>query len=252
MTFSPTALEDYLNCPRKYYYKRVIGLDEGLFNQLLLPREATKRSTAAGMSALDKGNLAHAILEELDFAAEPADRYELCRAICDRLAAHQPAKDIDEVIKRVISFAECDRGRELAGARLLRELPFTLKLDGEATYYIKGAMDLVAEAPGRVAVYDYKFVEKERADLESYRFQLRVYMLALSLAYPGKRIEGALLFLKGNDEEPVDLDTEASTALLLRTMDSIRRRQGDEGLSLRESCDGSHCPFGAICKVSRS
>lgn len=248
MTFSPTALEDYLNCPRKYYYKRVIGLDEGLFNQLLFPRETAKRGTAIGMSALDKGNLAHAILEELDFAAEPAARYELCRTMCGRLAAHQAAKDIDEVMERVLSFAESDRGRELAGARLLRELPFTLKLDGEATYYIKGAMDLVAETPAGIAVYDYKFVEKERADLESYRFQLRVYMLALSLAYPGTRVEGALLFLKGNDEEPVKLDADACMSLLLRTMDSIRRRQGDEGLSLRESCDGSHCPFGAICK----
>ena len=35
MVFSPTALEDYANCPRKYFYKAVMGLDEGLFAELL-------------------------------------------------------------------------------------------------------------------------------------------------------------------------------------------------------------------------
>lgn len=248
MTFSPTALEDYLACPHKYYYKRVMGLDEGLFNRLLLPHGRSGSRSNSGMSALDKGNLAHAILEKLDFAAEPAARLTVCREISGRMAGHQPAEDIADVIQRVTALADSDLGRQLAGMRLRRELPFTLKLAGEGDYFITGAMDLVAESPDRVAVYDYKYVERERADLEGYRFQVRVYMLALSLAYPGKQVEGALLFLKGNEELRIEFDAEECRSLLVQTMDSIRRRQADGQFALRDSCDGEHCPFGTLCR----
>ena len=248
MTFSPTALEDYLNCPRKYYYKRVMGLDEGLFNQLLLPHRSGNSRSGSGMTALDKGNLAHGILEELDFAVDPKARLAMCRTIVSRMAPNQPVEDVTEVIERVMAFSESARGREIAGMRLRRELPFTLKLEGEATYYITGAMDLVAESPTRVAVYDYKYVEKERADLEGYRFQLQVYMLALSLAYPDKQVEGALLFLKGNEELSIVFDVRTCRDLLLKTMDNIRRRQGDGLFTIRESCDGRHCPFNSLCR----
>ena len=46
MTFSPTALEDYATCPRKYFYKGIMGLDEGLFAELLGSRPG--RSLSAG------------------------------------------------------------------------------------------------------------------------------------------------------------------------------------------------------------
>ena len=108
-------------------------------------------------------------------------------------------------------------------------------------------MDLVVPEADSATVYDYKYLHKEDADLEGYRFQLRTYMLALSRAWPGLRIGGRLLFLRGGDEETVECDAPAFEARLLRIMDAIRNRSVEEEFGLRDGCDGTHCPFRQRC-----
>ncbi|SNB47449.1 exodeoxyribonuclease V subunit beta [Geobacter sp. DSM 9736] len=246
MLFSPTALEDYLQCPRKYFYKGVMGLDEGLFKELLGgPHD--RYGQTGGMTALEKGNLAHAMLELVDFDAPPLLQRASCAATAARMAA--APVDAEEVTAHVIAFAASPAGRVLAKRKLLREHPFTLKLEGAATYYVKGAMDLVAIAPDLVSVYDYKYVERERADLDGYRFQLRIYMLALSSAFPTMPIEGRLVFLKGGEIEEVAPRPE-ERSLLLRLMDDVRTRSTEEDFGVREGCDGRHCPFYHRCRTS--
>lgn len=248
MVFSPTALEDYQRCPRKYYYKAVMGLDEGLFAQLLGDRPQQRQGGAPGYSPLEQGNLAHALLERLDFSADAT----LQRAACERLAAltvvGPPVKAVGEVIDNVLALAAFPLRRELAGKRLLREHPFILKICGSASYYLKGTMDLVAVADEVVTVYDYKYLQQEQADLEGYRFQLSTYMLALAKGYPGRRIEGKLLFLKGGGAAAITCDFASFEALLLATMEAIRAREAEADFGLLQGCDGSHCPFRQRCR----
>ena len=252
MVFSPTALEDYANCPRKYYYKSVMGLDEGLFAELLGTAGGRGKDVGRGMTPLEKGNFAHMLLEKIDFSADSASQRAAGLRIAAACAPDPEDKGIYEVIDHVVAFATSSPGRALADRKLLREWPFTLKLAGEGSYYIRGAMDLVVPEADRVTVYDYKYLHKKDADLEGYRFQLRTYMLALSRAWPGLRIGGRLLFLRGGDEETVECDAPAFEARLLRIMDAIRNRSVEEEFGLRDGCDGTHCPFRQRCLKSGS
>ena len=109
-------------------------------------------------------------------------------------------------------------------------------------------MDLVAVADEVVTVYDYKYLQQEQADLEGYRFQLSTYMLALSKGYPGRRIEGKLLFLKGGGSATIACELAALEALLLATMEAIKDREAEADFGLLQGCDGSHCPFRNRCR----
>jgi ATP-dependent helicase/nuclease subunit A len=249
LVFSPTALEDFAACPRKYYYKEVLGLDEGLFVDLLgLRRNAGRKGT---MSALEKGNLAHAMLEALDFAGNETSRRDACRHSARLAGADPDNAEAEEVIENVMSFAVSLSAKEFAGKKLWREYPFVLKVSGAATYYIKGAMDLVAEGDGAVTVYDYKYMKRKEADLEGYRFQVRTYMLALAEGYPGKRIEGKLLFLKGGETESVECDFGSFARTIREIMDAVRGKSREEEFEFREPCDDGRCPFRRNCRPER-
>ena len=247
MVFSPTTLEDYAKCPRKYFYKAVMGLDEGLFAEIFGRRGGRGRKSGTGMTPLEKGDLAHLLLERLDFSADIATQRAACRRVAGAHAPDPGETGVAEVIDNVLGFAGSPLGRGLGGVRTMRECPFTLRLSGEAAYYVKGAMDLVAVDDESVTVYDYKYVNKADAELEGYRFQLRTYMLALARRWPGKRIGGKLLFIKGGGEEVVTCDVPAFERDLVRIMDAIRRRSAEEEFGLMEGCDGSDCPFRQRC-----
>jgi ATP-dependent exoDNAse (exonuclease V) beta subunit len=253
MVFSPTALEDYRNCPRKYFYKAVLGLDEGLFAELLgSPFSQRVKRTRQGLSALDKGNLAHLLLERLDFTATS----NLQRADCEKLIsvfAANPAEDgVIDVIDAVTTFSASSLAKDLSPQQLFREYPFILNLKGKADYFIRGAMDLVAVTERRATVYDYKFLTLKDADLEGYRFQLRTYMLVLARAFPEKEISGALIFLRGGDIEHVTCNFSNFEKELLEIMEAIRERCGETEFPLMDSCDGSHCPFRQRCMADTS
>ncbi|GFE56491.1 exodeoxyribonuclease V subunit beta [Geobacter sp. AOG1] len=248
MVFSPTALEDYALCPRKYYYKGVLGLDEGLFARLLAPHRTSRQNKREGMSPLEQGNLAHAILERLDFGAGADDQRRQCRQLVASMAV--AGGEAEEVVEQVLALVSSPLGKELATARLLREHPFTLHLKGAADYYIRGAMDLVAVRDDLVTVYDYKYMTRNGADLEGYRFQLSTYMVALGRAFPGRRVEAQLVFLKDGGSESVECDLASFEAHLRGLMDAIRERSGERDFALMAGCDGSHCPFRQRCDVA--
>jgi ATP-dependent helicase/nuclease subunit A len=248
MVFSPTSLEDYENCPRKYFYKAVMGLDEGLFAELL-GRPAVRRNAGSGMTPLEKGDLAHLLLERADLGADRAALHAACLRIAAANVPEPGDKGVAEVVDTVTAFAASPLGLRLAKRRMLREHPFILRLTGAADYYIRGAMDLVLVEDDRVTVYDYKYLRKEDADLEGYRFQIRTYMLALSRAWPGRKVAGKLLFLRGGGEEEIESDLPLFEAHLIRIMDAIRERGREADFGLKPGCDGGHCPFRQRCRM---
>jgi ATP-dependent helicase/nuclease subunit A len=246
MVFSPTALEDFRHCPRKYFYRSVMGLDEGLFSDLL-GNPALRGMPGHGMRALEKGNLAHAMLEGIDFGAPPTEQRTFCRHLARRLCPRGSEADLHEVSAAVMHFASSATGRSLSGKVLLREHPFVLKLRGEGNYHLQGAMDLVAIDEDRATVYDYKYVAPENADLEGYRFQVCTYMMALSKFWPERQTNGSLLFLKGGEQRVIECDLERFEAEVVALMDSARQRHTESDFSLRDDCTGHHCPFRHRC-----
>lgn len=250
LAFSPTALEDFASCPRKYFYKGVLGLDEGVFADLFGKGPGRSRRKAAGISPLEQGNLAHHLLERLDFSATPAERRRRCEELASVLADPRvPA--VRTVLERVLAAAEA-LAPELAGARLYREHPFTLLLEGEGRYHLHGAMDLVALHPDRVTVYDYKYAVRKEESLPGYLFQVSAYMLTLSRAFAGRRVGGKLVFLRGDrvEVEPVVCDEAPFARQLVGLMDAIRSKEREEEFPLLPGCDGSHCPFRQRCAAA--
>jgi ATP-dependent helicase/DNAse subunit B len=248
MVFSPTALEDYRHCPRKYFYKAIMGLDEGLFADLLGTDGQREKPDSQKMSALDKGNLAHLLLEQIDFAADSNAQQVACTGRAARIAADPSDPGVAEVINSVLALAATLLFQKLADKRLMREHPFTLTCRGEASYYIRGTMDLVTVEEDSVTVYDYKYMNREGADMEGYRFQLRAYLLALYRVFPSRVLEGKILFLQGGEPETVTCDPCSFEEELLAIMDAIRVRSKEEQFGLRAGCDGSHCPFRQSCR----
>jgi CRISPR/Cas system-associated exonuclease Cas4 (RecB family) len=247
VVFSPTALEDFRSCPRKYYYKGVLGLDEGLFAQLLGVRGASPARGTSGLSSLDKGTLAHRILQSLEFGADPGSWRQTAARCVETFPLDVPAADRAEVEQRVTAFASSPLGRSLASQRLRRELPFLLRLDGAAEYHLTGAMDLVAEGEQSVTVIDYKYAAGAKGAPEGYRFQVGAYMLALSKAYPDREIGGKLVFLGDGEVLPVEVDLPRFEAELVAIMDRIRGLRDEEEFTPLTGCDGASCPFRERC-----
>ena len=105
--FSPTALETYAQCPRKYLLQRVLRL-----------RDDERPERIADITARERGHLVHRVLER--FVNEALDTNEMPRAD-ERWSADRRARLIeicDEEIK-------IDQGRGITGGevrtRLLRE-----------------------------------------------------------------------------------------------------------------------------------
>jgi ATP-dependent exoDNAse (exonuclease V) beta subunit len=244
MVFSPTSLEDYATCPRKYYYKAVLGLDEGLFANLLADR-LRRNNSKQTLSPLEQGTLAHALLEQLDFTQSPNEQRKLCKQISWQLLQEGSAEPT-EVINAVLAFAGSAIGKTLAKMRLRREAPFIARFRGSADFHITGAIDLIAEDDHRLIVYDYKYVEPG-TNLDGYRFQLATYMLALSDSYPHRKVEGSLVFLRGGHQEPVIFNREFFRGQLLFLMEEIRLHQHELDFGTIEGCNGSSCPFYSRC-----
>ncbi|HET6421853.1 MAG TPA: UvrD-helicase domain-containing protein [Geobacteraceae bacterium] len=247
VVISPTALEDFAACPRKYFYKEILGLDEGLIAGLLGRNYGRHEKTRMTMGALEKGNLAHDMLENMNFTGNRTDMIASCRRTAGMLAVDPSSREVEEVIENVLALAETTLAGALECKKIRREYPFTLRVDGAATYYIKGAMDLVAEGDEEVTVYDYKYMKKKDADLEGYRFQVRTYMTALAAGHPGKRVRGKLLFLRDGGEETVDCDSAAFKNMIRKILDTIRSLNSEEDFVPVEGCMDTLCPFRHRC-----
>jgi ATP-dependent helicase/nuclease subunit A len=246
IVLSPSALEDFAECPRKYYYRNVVGLDDAIFSRFNRMGDRYNKSEP-GMSALEKGNLAHAMLEVLDYSADRDSRLASCRRSAEIFAVDPHAPEIEDVMENVLAFADSPVAAELVGKKVWRELPFMLRVDGTSACYIKGAMDLVAEGADAVTVYDYKYMKKKDVDLHGYMFQIRTYMLALAAGHPGKRIAGKLIFLRGGGEASVDCDFLSFENYVRSIMDRVRLMGKEEDFIPKENCLDTRCPFRSRC-----
>jgi ATP-dependent helicase/nuclease subunit A len=247
LVLSPTALEDFTECPRKYYYKTVLGLDEALFANLPAAGSRSGKRMEPGLSSLEKGNLAHAMLEVLDFAGDRGKRLVSCRRSVEMFATDPHAPEIEDVIEDVLEFADSPVAAALPGKKLWREYPFMLRVKGSSSCYIKGTMDLVAEGDDTVTVYDYKYMKMKDADLDGYRFQIRTYMLALAAGHPEKRISGKLVFLKGGGVETVDCDFRSFEDDIMGIMERVRLMGREEDFIPKDNCHDTRCPFRSRC-----
>jgi ATP-dependent helicase/nuclease subunit A len=158
-------------------------------------------------SALERGERVHKLLERADFKASPiAEAARLARQI-DDVEPDEAAK-IESLVRNVLVDPLIERVRN--AARVEREYPFFLELDGTM---VQGVIDLVfRDAEGRGVVVDYKSNDlsgpKRLETLtELYRPQIELYALAAKRAGLIEPDEGTLYFL--NKSQPVSLAVDA-------------------------------------------
>ena len=176
-----TSLGNWFDCPRKYVFTRVLGLDTAEVLKL-----AGQGAGGSG-DAVQLGSLVHSALEHLDFGAGPAG---MDSALDAALGENGFDPDLKPEALDVLSHFWDTKLAEYIIQEpvplILREQGFRLHLAPDDTgleVELIGTMDLaLVWGDGRSFIVDYKVTDK--LDINKYVYQLGLYALAMSKALP--------------------------------------------------------------------
>ncbi len=243
---SYSSLADYARCGYRFYLERVLRLPGGEREFVAAP---------AGMSAIDRGVIVHALLERLDFRRPLLPEQDAIAAAAAAAEIDLPtAEEAADIARLLEVFIESDMCRRLAAAGgVRREERFTFALDG---VLVVGVFDVLGWEPGeRAVVVDYKSDRLEGRDpgaivADEYETQRLIYALA-ALRGGAAVVEVVHMFLE-RAQEPVFArfdagDTAALEARLRELAAGVMRREFTPAVNPhRALCSG--CPGeGGLC-----
>ena len=167
-------------------------------SQLVEDQDAAPPPSPALRAAARRGTLLHALFERLPGVPE-AERREAAFHWLEHSAGVAEPSLREEVVAAACSIIGADNYAELFGAESLAEAPIAATLeDGRV---VAGTVDRLVVAPDRVRVVDFKTgrqVPATAAEVpSSHRQQMEAYAAALTVIFPGRRIETALLYTSG-------------------------------------------------------
>lgn len=202
-TLSYSSLAAYDRCAYRWYLERVLRLprdDSGGPAHARAERPAGP--VEGGLDALTRGSLAHALLEDLDFARPVAPTEAAVREVARLAEAELTDADVADLRQLVAAFADSTLAERLAAAPdVRREHGFVVGIGDEHAPLLNGIVDVLAfDATGGALVVDYKSdVVGADTDLEAYveadyGAQRRIYALA-ALGAGAPDVEVAHLFL---------------------------------------------------------
>jgi ATP-dependent exoDNAse (exonuclease V) beta subunit len=195
-----TELAELVRCERRFFYKQVVGLEE-------LPGRAPEPDGDPDeLDRLERGHLAHRLLEKVDLAWAARDPAGAVTTALERDPA-RGAPEAAAVAADVRALLESPFGRQLARApKVWREVPFVLEASGAgSTLVLRGQIDLMfVDGDGIVNVVDHKHASAAGQPRDAYAFQLATYALAASRVLPGEsRLRTGLAWLKDRGAGPV-------------------------------------------------
>ena len=145
-------------------------------------------------AAAERGSIIHALLERLPAVAPEARKQATLRWLENSAAIADPAAR-QEIADTVCGLIADSRFSALFGPGSLAEAPIAATLaDGRV---IAGTVDRLLVEPGRVLVVDYKTGRAPESDEQipaAHRIQMQAYLDALSVIFPGREVEAALLY----------------------------------------------------------
>jgi ATP-dependent helicase/nuclease subunit A len=145
-------------------------------------------------AAAERGTIIHALLERLP-AVAPGEREEAALNWLQHQARITETTEREAVARIACDLIADNRFSALFGPGSLAEAPIAATLpDGRV---IAGTVDRLLIEPGRILVVDYKTGRApERAEdiPKSHRLQMEAYQQALSVIFPGRVVESALLY----------------------------------------------------------
>ncbi|MFP5329460.1 MAG: double-strand break repair helicase AddA [Alphaproteobacteria bacterium] len=157
-------------------------------------REALPPPTLEQQVAARRGTIIHALLERLP-AVEPDKREQAALRWLEQSAGIADAKAREELAGMACELIVDARFSALFGPGSLGEAPIAATLpEGRV---IAGTVDRLLIEPERVMVVDYKTgraPEEGGAIPEAHRLQMEAYAEALSVIFPGRNVQAALLY----------------------------------------------------------
>ncbi len=187
LTVSPTAMADFDRCPRQYRLRHELRVPEhdGFLDD--------------GGNAIERGTVAHAVLEIVDLDLRGAAlETAIARALDLCAGANLTSAERTELDRDLRRYVE-SRG---SGERIIgREVPFFMNIaDSGPALFVRGQIDLIVEHDDAILIRDYKYARRADGDLADYRVPMECYRLAAAGAYPGREIRAELFFLRGRPE----------------------------------------------------
>jgi ATP-dependent helicase/nuclease subunit A len=144
-----------------------------------------------------RGRLVHALLQHLP-DRPPGTREEAARAFLARRGQDLPEDEQRETLAEVMALLDAPGFAAAFGPGSLAEAPIAGRIGDRL---VSGQVDRLLVEPGRVLVLDYKTNRPPPAEVASvpalYLRQMAAYRAVLSRAFPGRRVDCALVWTFG-------------------------------------------------------
>ena len=252
VAIAATTLQDFSHCPRRFQLVHLLDVSE----RSVVPfARGTAERDGATLDARSEGTLLHRVLETVPRAAfgaaaplEDVERALLAAGFDPREKGYAP------VVTRAERFLRGAYAREIAerGARLERELPFVLTVDGAGpSVSLRGTIDLIVRWPdGALDVIDYK--RARGPSVEPHVLQLSVYALAAQELFPGARVRAGIVFLGGAPDTPQFATLPRPAKVRARMVELVvalvKARQTERFVRVPVvQCKAIHCGYVGLC-----
>ncbi len=254
---SPTALNNYLQCPWKYFYVNLLRIPE-VENKFMLFGTAVHAALKryADERALGRDPGIDGLMQTFTYTLERSP------------LSTKEAEEMHEKGRRALSaWWEEHHGSWPSEARAEVPVQAGLALAGkggsdngsEEALLLRGALDRVDEMPGGVRVIDYKTGKpKSRNELMgatknadgNYYRQLTFYKLLLARTEdPRPMQEGVIEFVEPDEKGNMRTEAFAITDEEVNELETLIRTSAEEILSLSfwdSPCDTEECPWCAL------
>jgi ATP-dependent helicase/nuclease subunit A len=235
-----SAIEQYAECPRRYYLERVLGFDPDLFGSLEANGPPDGGGSDGGAVGRAVGTIVHGILEKVGLGEPPppSDLRQKVEESASALGYDLGSEHLERAATLVSAYWESPVPRWVAaGDRTAREQAF---LFAHRSLTVSGVLDLLVETGREWTVVDFKTNRLEDRTLEAaaahYSLQSRLYGLA-GLLFGAERVRVAFLFLERPESPVVATYRQEDMPILRAALD-----ESLEGLLIGDfSSKGEYC-----------
>jgi len=238
-----TALAQYAQCPRLYWWTEVLGVDQA---------EAVGRR-GDEVSPLHWGALAHRALELATSPDEASARMAVDGALRQAAAGSGAAcEDLRRRLTKVVAafWATHLGGRVARARRVYREMPFLFTLDNTEVH---GTIDLLLQGPdGLWELVDYKSaapaVGAPGALVDKHSLQLGIYALAAG-RWLGQPVARQSVYVLDTDSADPQEISEADLARAEARVRQALAGMAAEQYDCRSVDDCPRCRFNGLCNI---